>query len=587
MSGMPRWMLAAILVCAACKAPPAPTQANAYADPALCASCHAEIYRAYRQSGMARSFSAFRFDRTAASFTRNRFHHPKSDRHYEMIRRGERAYMRRFQLDAAGLETNVLEKSIDFIMGSGHKAQTFLHRNQRGELIQLPVAWYTADGGYWAMNPGYDRPDHEDFRRRIRHDCFFCHNSYPAVADDSFYGDAVYPPQLPEGIDCQRCHGPGGLHAKSGAPEQIINPARLPPARAMEVCLQCHLQSTSRALPYSVLHLDRGVFSYRAGEPLAEYANHFDEQTAGGKFEIAHAAYRLRQSRCFLASDKLGCTTCHDPHHVERGPQRASKACRTCHAAKADAAHRAATECVSCHMPRRRTDDVVHVVMTDHRIQRRPPANLLAAKEESPDRAYRGRVTAYYPQPADPLLEAVAQVRAGANLEQGIPLLEQLLLTAKPTGPQAYYELAEAYWKAGNSSRAFHWHEQSLARDPGFLPALRSFGMELSESGQLERGSVMLRRALDVAPKDPRTLHDLGVNFAKQGKHPDAVRTLRAALAADPDAPETQNALAASLFELGDAAGAEAAFRSALRARPDYTLARDNLARLLALQGRR
>src|SRR5207247_6691893 len=46
----------------------------------------------------------------------------------------------------------------------------------------------------------------------------------------------------------------------------------------------------------------------------------------------------------------------------------------------------AKTDCVSCHMPKRRTQDVVHVVMTDHKIQKpqKPMtgAGLLAPREE-------------------------------------------------------------------------------------------------------------------------------------------------------------------------------------------------------------
>ena len=35
--------------------------------------------------------------------------------------------------------------------------------------------------------------------------------------------------------------------------------------------------------------------------------------------------------------------------------------------------------CLDCHMPKRRTDDAVHVIMTDHYIQRcRPARDLLA-----------------------------------------------------------------------------------------------------------------------------------------------------------------------------------------------------------------
>ena len=69
--------------------------------------------------------------------------------------------------------------------------------------------------------------------------------------------EPVYSMPLPEGIDCQRCHGPGGDHVRAAQspkskPEDfrnaIVNPARLPAARQMEVCMQCHLETTSLPL---------------------------------------------------------------------------------------------------------------------------------------------------------------------------------------------------------------------------------------------------------------------------------------------------------------------------------------------------
>jgi hypothetical protein len=69
-------------------------------------------------------------------------------------------------------------------------------------------------------------------------------------------------------------------------------------------------------------------------------------------------------------------------------------------------------------MPKRRTDDVVHVVMTDHYIQRRKPARdllaPLAEKIETDDNSYRGPVDLYYPRTltrAPGLYLAAAQVR--------------------------------------------------------------------------------------------------------------------------------------------------------------------------------
>ena len=80
----------------------------------------------------------------------------------------------------------------------------------------------------------------------------FCHNGYPEVDARAaeWDGGTMYPERLPEGIDCQRCHGPGRNHvetARQGGTLQvvrgsIVNPARLSPERRMEVCLQCHLE---------------------------------------------------------------------------------------------------------------------------------------------------------------------------------------------------------------------------------------------------------------------------------------------------------------------------------------------------------
>ena len=91
---------------------------------------------------------------------------------------------------------------------------------------------------------------------------------------------------VPEGIDCQRCHGPGEKHVQlAGNPKarrediraSIVNPSRLAPERQMEVCMQCHLETTSFPLPNSIVRYERPPFSYRPGEPLADFILHFDQ----------------------------------------------------------------------------------------------------------------------------------------------------------------------------------------------------------------------------------------------------------------------------------------------------------------------
>jgi hypothetical protein len=154
------------------------------------------------------------------------YYHQPSGRYYTMIERGGRYFQRRYQLTPEGAETNVVEKEIHFVMGSGNHARTYLHRTADGKLLELPLAWYAEGGGHWAMNPGYDRLDHPAFRRAIPDDCMFCHNSYPNLepGSRSHGASAVFPSALPEGIGCERCHGPGGDHAKAAG-------ATCPPGR--------------------------------------------------------------------------------------------------------------------------------------------------------------------------------------------------------------------------------------------------------------------------------------------------------------------------------------------------------------------
>jgi hypothetical protein len=44
----------------------------------------------------------------------------------------------------------------------------------------------------------------------------------------------------------------------------------------MEVCLQCHLETTSRLLPHSIARLERPPFSYIPGQALAGFRLSFD-----------------------------------------------------------------------------------------------------------------------------------------------------------------------------------------------------------------------------------------------------------------------------------------------------------------------
>jgi len=544
-------------------------------------------------------------------------HHEPSNRHYRMVRRGDRYFLIRYQIGYEGRRENVFEAEIHYVIGSGNHARSYLHRTAENRLAQLPISWYPENGGYFAMSPGYDHASHLDFRRKITYDCMFCHNAYPEVApgSDLAGADPIFPATLPEGIDCQRCHGPGGAHVRAAEqklpPERIraaiVNPARLSRERQLEVCLQCHLESTSFPLPNSIQRFGRGAFSYRPGEPLADYMLHFDHAPGSGredKFEIVSAAYRLFQSACFERSaGKLLCTTCHNPHDIPRGAQAVAhytQVCRSCHepalaARIASGRHPDVAECLSCHMPKRRTEDVVHAVMTDHRIVRRKPSRdllaPLAERREIEGVSYQGEVVLHYPRSLPPspdrdLYLAFAQVAQKSNLKEGIRRLEAALKLHQPREPYFYSELAWALVEDGSPERALPYYRAALERDPRFVPALRGLGSALLKAGKLGEAASLLEQARAVDPRDTATLTELARARYESGRREEAIAALEQALKIDPDLPEIHDTLGNFLLESGRLEPAEAAFREAIRRQPDLASAHNNLGNLLVARGR-
>jgi predicted CXXCH cytochrome family protein len=585
---------------------------SGYVPSAICAGCHLEIARSYALTGMGRSIYPARAENKVEDFeTRNSLYHAASNRYYTMIERDAKVFERRHQTGFDGKETNVIEEQADFVIGSGNHVRSYLHRTQQGRLVELPVSWYAGNGGYWAMSPGYDTPGHLDFRRTVSYECIFCHAAYPAaVPASNFSGaDSIFGNAALESIDCQRCHGPGRAHIEaaaraSGSRESIrgsiLNPARLSRDRQMDLCMQCHLETTTSFPIASIRRFNREPFSYRPGEPLGDFAVFFDQAPGSSrdtKFELVHAAYGLRKSACFRAS-QMTCSTCHNPHQVParaRAAEHYSALCRSCHAAAhasgMPAGDGVRSSCLDCHMPKRRTDDVVHAVMTDHYIRRSLPAGDFLAPRRETHEPYRGEVMLYYPSqttPENELYLAVAQVRYSADLARGIPRLQLVIerqrLAQQSVRPEFYFELGVAYWKHGRTQDAIRWYSEAL-RHGDYRPALKALGEALLAAGQLTQAASVLERALAGDPADTDVLYALGSLYFRQNKLDPSGRALQQALSINPDLPQARNLQGVVQGRTGNRTAAAEAFRDAIRIQPDFDLAHINLALLLAADG--
>lgn len=173
-------------------------------------------------------------------------------------------------------------------------------------------------------------------------------------------------------VGCEKCHGPGGAHARDPTIFNVVNPARLDHVRGNDVCIQCHSQGQPLDNPINGQYYDWPV-GYLPGRLLADYWRL--EEAELGEETFTHwpegSAHKNRmQGNDFVTSAMytkgVSCWSCHDVHGTEHGAdliKPASAVCLTCHGPDSPAGPRGATvaahsqhsaekaQCVDCHMP--------------------------------------------------------------------------------------------------------------------------------------------------------------------------------------------------------------------------------------------
>ncbi len=559
-----------------------------------CRRCHGEIASTYAHTGMGRSWSRMGEQRDPADFhDANRFEDPRSGLRYRMYERGGTYRMRQFLVDSRGREIAVDDQALVYAVGSNNHNRGYAVERD-GKLFQTPVCWYP-EGDRWFLCPGFEY-DSEHFGRAFTESCVFCHNGRMELVPGTVN---AYRDPFPMGIDCERCHGPGSLHAErwssgrdtpgAGFDPTIVNPRRLPLERRQHVCFQCHLGDSKAT--HRVPRYDRSLLDYRPGQPITEAVIPFRyTEQLEQDFGLSAQADRMILSRCYTESGgRLECLTCHNPHITIYRPDRPAdhfrEKCLGCHqveACTAGPAMRAATagladDCVACHMRRAQPDDLLFSKFTDHWIRAEidpapgghreslaiePVFPELFAELSPADQAfYRGRAnllmslhtgsrkrSGMWEEAERSFREAIA---SGLDSDQSWFFLGKILTylrrvdeaaeafrQARARNPDYYdaaFALGQALGSLDDTAGAARVFQEILERRPDDAGALAELARFRLVEGRTEEAAGLWGRAIEVEPWNPALRLNRGSALARLGRFGEAAAEAEQAVRLDPD----------------------------------------------------
>jgi hypothetical protein len=479
---------------------------SGFAGSAACQPCHAKIFASYQRHSMARTgmrpiasvdqpWIGKIFDAATPVV------HQRSNFSYTPVRRGKAYFVTETLLAKSGAAVASWDEPITHVFSAGSYGLAF-YSERGGRLIHLPIDYY-AKAARWDLDPmafgGNPR-----IGVALDTYCISCHSDEPARR---------FSDPLPNGIGCERCHGPSKQHVTSLRPEDTVGPKQhLTARRQLEVCAQCH-QST-----FPVLRDGRDHFDFRPGEPLdAMRVNFLADPAEQDRVKLLDHAERLVRSACWLgARDKLTCTTCHDPHtsSLEKDTVWWDGKCMQCHdrAACTDTkANRdaAGDHCTACHMRTGTTSNVPLVSVTDHWIQKRPPP--IASGSTQPPRSLVAWSTHVGEPVADAGASALAHADAGLTDEA-----MRLAIAAKPSAP-IYDLLATAYLARHHLREAGLAYRAALRLDPDDTGALFGYARVMLDQHQAGEARHAFDRMLQLDPDDIAALETLGIDRYRSG----------------------------------------------------------------------
>jgi cytochrome c-type biogenesis protein CcmH/NrfG len=539
-----------------------------YVGDEACAKCHSEITHAYHNHSMGRSMAQVGGERNSPPTTGPvGLPFETQGVKYTIERRDDRVFHKATRRDDAGQVLAETEAEVRYALGSGRRGITYLIERD-GFLYQSPIAWF-GEQAYWGISPGYGEPNpRPHFERAIQTECLFCHTNEvrPVAGTLNRYEPPIFKHHA---IGCERCHGPGDLHVKTGGQSAeidmtIVNPAKLAPTLRESVCQQCHLQGWFR-FPRA----GRDWYDFRPGLPLHKFLAVFvrDDGTQGDLEFIGHVE-QMESSRCFRASKgQLGCISCHDPHRLPEPSTKIAyyqKRCLECHDRKGCAlppterrARGQGDDCIACHMPRTAVTNIAHMAATDHRILRDKSARVADGPQHSSAFSPLVPVRDYHWE----LMSEDEKQAASRDLGVALQSVPQIL--------QAPDRLARV-----NATRALPLLEAAVRNRPDDLPARDTLGYTLE---LLDRRAQALRTyesILAIEPNREATLPSLARVLARLQRPDQSRQAMQKMIALNPWSSDYQLGLARACIQAEDWQGADAACRAAIRLNPELFEAR-------------
>jgi predicted CXXCH cytochrome family protein len=363
-----------------------------YVGAETCGKCHAEINHQWAQSLHSKVMQLATERSVEGDFAQR-----------TVVLRGSTYLLRyrngNYYITESDLTGKPWEHRVEYTLGK-RRVQHYLSTLPDGRIVVIPPTWDNA-AKKWSHDIDIKNPE-EDSGAQVQiwnKSCYSCHVSQERK---NFEVQQVryHTTWQDFGINCERCHGPGGEHGAKAAganlsnagtravvKSTIVNPARLDSVRNTMICAQCH--------SFRDIYVDgfkAGADYYDFFLPVMEHRLPPSDEPAywpdGRPRWLSNDAIAFWQSQCFLKGGAT-CGACHfRPHNVDvdRNPQLRpdnNALCTRCH--KAIAArisshthHRrdsSGSSCVECHMPP--TVIGINSRMRDHSMSIPVPENTI------------------------------------------------------------------------------------------------------------------------------------------------------------------------------------------------------------------